>query len=591
MSSPPVPLLSLDAFPALSSLRATSVVAAVAQPRLNSNRDSSTAARPSPQIVANSVASAPQNDKPRKAPKTPKNSQSTIQRQSSSDAVPRPVYPQTPPPPPPIPRRLLPLPPFGPLQPLPPPIPLLDRSDSHELSPPSTKFTVASYNVLAQCLVRRDFYPWASREALKVKHRHTSLLAHLSHLQPSILCLQESDRFASLSTDLTRLGYECERAEKESIRGSRMDAEGTGHGVVVAWRKERFRLLQHRAIPLDNHPLASPTPLTPRTGNVAQIAFLALSLPPSSTSSSQPNEVGLIVTNSHLFWRPQAIYERLRQGWVLCEEARKARLEAVRNWPELGRGGWPVLMCGDFNTLPTDSLYAVLTGRPITPELISRLQPVEEAWTGYGATGFGGGKEKVGGDDENGNETSVSKDSLAGETRAGGSTSPTEDDTPASAQPNSPVTRAPNPHPVTYILQRLRRPGMPRLVSTHSRYTALFGRGNRDPKWDRDPSAGWDGEPPWTTYAGWSGTLDYVFVGYAGERGMWREGDEGCSAQDPGEGESEGNEEGEPTREAVVSVTGLLELPPVETVRGGIPNDVYPSDHVPVMCEVGWWAG
>ncbi|KAJ3343614.1 hypothetical protein HDU93_007495 [Gonapodya sp. JEL0774] len=557
---------------------------------------------------------------------------------TSQVPLPRPTYAPPPPVPPPVPRLLARIPPIGPAQPLPLPDRLLSPSGSSSCSPPATDsrawpwaypgttppsatatvtptavFSVASYNVLAQCLVRRDFFPWATREALKVKHRTTLLIHHLSLLLPSLLAMQEVDRFPALQLELAKVGYETVWVEKQVVGGSRMEREGTGHGVVGGWRKGSFRLLSHIPVYFDTSPLASPTPLTPRTGNVGQILLLAHT-PQSTTSTSTSTEFGVIMTNCHLFWRPTATYERLRQVWVLCEAVREAREEAMQKWPELGAAGWPVIMCGDFNTLPTDPLYTVLTGQQLTDEQLARLEPCEEAWSGYGLVpSRDAGTSASESASASGGASSSSYSELQPADNSGEApTSPP--DSRATSQTLPFVPRPQNPHPVSYILSRLRRPGMPRLTSTHSRYTNVFGKRNRDPKWDRNNGnatgtvtggganghgngsgsgligvgeVGWEGEPPWTTYAGWSGTLDYVFVGYGGMGGEWG-----------GEMDTNGRRIGAIVEDkaarvkapsSAVSVTALLELPPIECVWNGIPNDAFPSDHVPVMCELGLW--
>jgi mRNA deadenylase 3'-5' endonuclease subunit Ccr4 len=88
---------------------------------------------------------------------------------------------------------------------------------------------------------------------------------------------------------------------------------------------------------------------------------------------------------------------------------------------------------------------------------------------------------------------------------------------------------------------------LPQLVSTYASYTDL----DKGHKRTED----WAGEPSYTTYGEWSGTLDYLFL-LAEER--------------------------------TLGVKRILKIPSLPDVQPGLPNEWFPSDHVCTMAEYEW---
>ena len=55
----------------------------------------------------------------------------------------------------------------------------------------SQKFTLVSYNILADCHIRKDSYPWQEEGKSRMEFRHKRLLQELQYLDADIVCLQE----------------------------------------------------------------------------------------------------------------------------------------------------------------------------------------------------------------------------------------------------------------------------------------------------------------------------------------------------------------------------------------------------------------
>ncbi len=101
------------------------------------------------------------------------------------------------------------------------------------------RFSVVTYNVLAQSYVKRDRYPGSPKQSLEAEYRHALLLDRVAELDADILCLQEVEP-AVHEAIAARLGavyaavYEAKR--------------GRPDGASVFIRRARFRVLESRAL-------------------------------------------------------------------------------------------------------------------------------------------------------------------------------------------------------------------------------------------------------------------------------------------------------------------------------------------------------
>lgn len=68
----------------------------------------------------------------------------------------------------------------------------------------------------------------------------------------------------------------------------------------------------------------------------------------------------LCVANTHIYWDPEFADVKLWQTWVLCQELSK--LVVNRNLP--------LLLCGDFNSVPGSSCYTLLSTQQVSEQSI-----------------------------------------------------------------------------------------------------------------------------------------------------------------------------------------------------------------------------
>ncbi|KAJ1547204.1 RNA exonuclease ngl2 [Nowakowskiella sp. JEL0078] len=359
------------------------------------------------------------------------------------------------------------------------------------------RFTVLSYNILAQCLVRRTLYPHSSKEALKGKIRIPRVLNEILTLEPDIACLQELDCFESDFVEkISAAGYDYVYHKKNP---EKID---TGHGLGIFWKKDKFEKYEYFPFFFDKSELTNPTTLSPETGNICQILGLKI-----IGSNDIP---GIIISNQHLYWRIQANYERVRQMYVSIEETLKIRKKILAT----SGTEWPIVICGDLNTCPNDALYWLITKKELTSELLEQMKPK--------------------------NWVHVSK------------SVPPNPTIQAEKDPENPV----NLVSASLLLESFK--SYPKFKSSYANYRDHDHSHTINPDWFNAEGIceeHWAGEPSYTNFGIWKGTLDYIFY----------------SNDFPG---------------VNCSVVKLLEIPKEDVLKPAIPNNIFPSDHISVMTEL-----
>ncbi|KAG0045417.1 hypothetical protein BGZ83_009381 [Gryganskiella cystojenkinii] len=234
------------------------------------------------------------------------------------------------------------------------------------------RFLFMTYNLLAQALVRRDMFPHASQKALRWKFRKQNILQEFLAFGPDLACLQEVDFWEDVYLPLlTKAGYETAYYKNANKK----------HGCAIIWRKTRFEKTHHQTLEYDE--IGQPTfttgniglmvalkPLTQKSENPDPNADMVLpdedEVQTPAEDEGEPEKVpgGLLVATTHLFWRPDGSYERLRQASILMEK--------IQEWNK--DLNYTVLLGGDFNTTPRDAAYRAMTRNQMPPHQIPNLE-------------------------------------------------------------------------------------------------------------------------------------------------------------------------------------------------------------------------
>ncbi|KAG1963535.1 protein angel homolog 2 isoform X2 [Pimephales promelas] len=195
-------------------------------------------------------------------------------------------------------------------------------------------FSVMSYNILSQDLLCDNTYLYrhCNPPVLDWHHRFSNIIKELEQHSADIMCLQEvqEDHYQQqIKPSLESLGYHCEYKRRTGLKPD---------GCAVVFKRERFSLVSCHPVEYFRRGI----PLLDRD-NVGLIVLLR----PVDPHSSLTN---VCVANTHLLYNPRRGDIKLAQlAMLLAEITRVAQLA--------DSSVCPVLLCGDFNSIPWSPLY------------------------------------------------------------------------------------------------------------------------------------------------------------------------------------------------------------------------------------------
>uniref|UniRef100_A0A8H8CQR4 Endonuclease/exonuclease/phosphatase domain-containing protein n=1 Tax=Psilocybe cubensis TaxID=181762 RepID=A0A8H8CQR4_PSICU len=107
-------------------------------------------------------------------------------------------------------------------------------------NPPAHKAKVMTWNLLAQCLIRRELFP--NSDCLKVGQREPLIHEEILRQNADVLCFQEVDRLDKLLPMLEKAGYEhCYASGPRKL-----------HGCLIAYKKHSYSLVSKKTVFYDD---------------------------------------------------------------------------------------------------------------------------------------------------------------------------------------------------------------------------------------------------------------------------------------------------------------------------------------------------
>lgn len=182
---------------------------------------------------------------------------------------------------------------------------------------------ICSWNILAAAYASCKAYPDVRPSLLRWPRRRRLLSRGLQMLEADVFCLQEVDCAVA---DLNLKGFDHVFAPRP---GGRVDQ------CIIAWRRDRFRLLSRKRISYDDHiPGFVDKEQTQRfrRGHCAAVVELM-------PSGGEP----IVIATTHLCWAAEHEDVRAWQMQILLDEL-KPYME--------GRCKHRAVLCGDLNALP-----------------------------------------------------------------------------------------------------------------------------------------------------------------------------------------------------------------------------------------------
>lgn len=196
------------------------------------------------------------------------------------------------------------------------------------------RFVFVSYNILGveNASNHKDLYVNVLPKFMKWEHRRKVIRNEIARYTPSILCFQEVDRFDDLNRILQKDGF---RGVYQARTGDACD------GCAIFWKDELFSLLQEDKIEFKRFGLRD---------NVAQFCVLKMNqkhIDDAENLQAQPPR-SIVVGNIHVLFNPSR--GDIKLGQVRLYLAKAHGLS--QTW-----GNIPVVLGGDFNSMPQSAIY------------------------------------------------------------------------------------------------------------------------------------------------------------------------------------------------------------------------------------------
>ncbi|MCL7025534.1 hypothetical protein MKW94_013066 [Papaver nudicaule] len=223
---------------------------------------------------------------------------------------------------------------------------------SHDSSHLKDKVIIVSYNILgvANAANHPDLYRNVSPKFLDWNRRKKLIRNELNEYTPSIICFQEVDRFSDLNHLMKLDGFE---GVYKARTGDAQD------GCAIFWKKELFTIMQQDDIEFRMFDMRE---------NVAQFCVLKMNTSNSNDdvhahlSQTTPTRY-LLVGNIHGLFNPSRGDIKLGQIRLYIEKASTLSQE----W-----GIIPVVLAGDFNSMPQSAIYQFLASSELDIQLHDR---------------------------------------------------------------------------------------------------------------------------------------------------------------------------------------------------------------------------
>lgn len=221
-------------------------------------------------------------------------------------------------------------------------------SPSSKSSSSLSSFRICTYNVLAQCYVKSEWFSWTKpKSLLKWKTRREHLRRRLRDDElgkVDVFCLQEVDEFENewkdfIENELNMGVFYKRRTQKSNDKKD---------GSLVCWNKEKFELLDTlgvefnevtKTLDLDIKEVEGFEEEEKREYERDCVAACVMLLHKASN-------VPITCVSTHLYWDPAKALVKLKQAEYLREE--------IERWSQT-KGN--ILIGGDFNSLATSDVY------------------------------------------------------------------------------------------------------------------------------------------------------------------------------------------------------------------------------------------
>ncbi|CAJ1930868.1 unnamed protein product [Sphenostylis stenocarpa] len=278
----------------------------------------------------------------------------------------------------------------------------VEGADIHSRSKPDGfRFSLVSYNILAQVYVKSSLFPHSPSSSLKWKLRSNTILEVLKNLGADFFCLQEVDEFESFyKGNMQDLGYSSIYMKRS---GQKRDGCGLFYKIDCAelLLEEKIEyndlvksVLDGSSSNDDEHTKIQTVhpdkqkDVAPKNGSKSNTEDCGDPNDPrvrlkrdcvgimAAFKLKDPSCHIVIVANTHLYWDPEWADVKLAQAKYLLSRIEKFKTLVSDRYECIPE----VIVAGDFNSMPGDMVYQYLvSGNPssnLIPNCLEESPPI-----------------------------------------------------------------------------------------------------------------------------------------------------------------------------------------------------------------------
>jgi CCR4-NOT transcription complex subunit 6 len=239
---------------------------------------------------------------------------------------------------------------------------------------------VCSYNCLAQCYIKREWFPQTrDGKLLKWSERKKNLVQKIGEVNADIVCLQEIDNFDKEWKDFFLTSNKDDDDDDDDDDGTassfgvfyKQRTQKTNKkkdGSLVSWRTEVFDFMDERAIEFNDIVLSDErvkSSSEEEKNEYERDCVAALVL-----LKHKVTERMIVVVSCHLYWDPKYEHVKMKQAEYLRKQidrfvlekcssksSSKSSTDYVNNSNNKLDEDIGIIVGGDFNSIPTERVY------------------------------------------------------------------------------------------------------------------------------------------------------------------------------------------------------------------------------------------
>jgi len=252
---------------------------------------------------------------------------------------------------------------------------------------PTSIFTVMCYNVLCEKLATRQLYGYCPNWALSWEYRRTKIMEEIKHYSADIICLQEVETeqfYTFFQPELLRDGYDGVFAPKSRAKTMSENERKHVDGCAIFFRSSKFSLMKDHLIEFNQLAMTNAEgseDMLNRVMTKDNIGLAALlqtkegafeaGMLPDHMSANHP----LLVCTAHIHWDPEFCDVKLIQTMMLMneikgivEDTQQSLRPGSTSTNKPNANSIPLILCGDFNSLPESGVVEFLTNARISAD-------------------------------------------------------------------------------------------------------------------------------------------------------------------------------------------------------------------------------